>query len=152
MQSGGTPPGGRSGSRGHSRSRSSSASRREGDGEGGERHQREAEFQAVILAGAGSSLGTLTQQYPKALLPLLNRPMLTYQLALLGKANFSDVIVAVDGFGEDKAQLKRMQEFIAEHNAKSKLRVGGWVRRVWKGIAAKVAVRGGTHGQAVDNR
>jgi translation initiation factor eIF-2B subunit gamma len=49
------------------------------------------EFQPVILAGGyGSRLGVLVEEGsgPKALLPVANRPLLSYQLDLLEKAGF----------------------------------------------------------------
>jgi hypothetical protein len=49
------------------------------------------EFQPVILAGGyGSRLGVLVEEssVPKALLPVANRPLLSYQLDLLEKAGF----------------------------------------------------------------
>ncbi|ETW02295.1 hypothetical protein H310_05843 [Aphanomyces invadans] len=53
-----------------------------------------AEFQAVILAGgSGVRLYPLTEETPKPLLPVNNHPLLYYQLALLEKSGFSDVLV-----------------------------------------------------------
>ncbi|ETV83631.1 hypothetical protein H257_04322 [Aphanomyces astaci] len=53
-----------------------------------------AEFQAVILAGgSGVRLYPLTEETPKPLLLLNDRPLLYYQLALLEKSGFSDVLV-----------------------------------------------------------
>lgn len=49
------------------------------------------EFQPIILAGGyGSRLGVLVedQAIPKALLPVANRPLLSYQLDLLEKVGF----------------------------------------------------------------
>jgi len=49
------------------------------------------EFQPVILAGGfGSRLGVLVEEssVPKPLLPVANRPLLSYQLDLLEKAGF----------------------------------------------------------------
>lgn len=50
-----------------------------------------SEFEPVILAGGfGSRLGVLVEEVstPKALLPVANRPLLSYQLDLLEKAGF----------------------------------------------------------------
>ena len=53
-----------------------------------------AEFQVVILAGGqGQRMFPLTEASPKALLPVGNRPLLAYQVALLEKAGFSEAIV-----------------------------------------------------------
>ena len=49
------------------------------------------EFQPVILAGGfGSRMGVLVEEgsIPKPLLPVANRPLLSYQLDLLEKAGF----------------------------------------------------------------
>ncbi|KAF0695854.1 Aste57867_13374 [Aphanomyces stellatus] len=53
-----------------------------------------AEFQAVILAGgSGVRLYPLTEETPKPLLLVNNKPLLYYQLALLENSGFSDVLV-----------------------------------------------------------
>lgn len=52
--------------------------------------------QAVLLVGGlGMRLRPLTCRMPKAALPLLNRPLLSYELELLGRSGVSDVILAV---------------------------------------------------------
>jgi translation initiation factor eIF-2B subunit gamma len=53
------------------------------------------EFQAVLLAGGtGTRLYPLTEGVPKSLLPVANRPLIAYQLLLLEKAGFQEVLVA----------------------------------------------------------
>ena len=48
-----------------------------------------SEFQVVILAGGtGHRMYPLTDEVPKALLPVCNRPLLNYQIELLDKAGF----------------------------------------------------------------
>ena len=45
------------------------------------------EFQAVVFAaGRGSRLTELTNDTPKALLPIANKPMIWYSLHMLDKA------------------------------------------------------------------
>ena len=57
------------------------------------RHQME--FQAVLLAGGtGTRLYPLTEGVPKSLLTVANRPLIAYQLLLLEKAGFKEVLVA----------------------------------------------------------
>mmetsp|Transcript_29611 Transcript_29611/g.76505 ORF Transcript_29611/g.76505 Transcript_29611/m.76505 type:complete len:486 (-) Transcript_29611:255-1712(-) len=57
---------------------------------------KRAEFQAIILAyQATPELETLTKDFPTAFLPIATRPLLSYQLELLEKAKFSDVIVVM---------------------------------------------------------
>tara|TARA_Y100000588_G_scaffold389896_1_gene493861 strand:+ start:2302 stop:3084 length:783 start_codon:yes stop_codon:yes gene_type:complete len=49
---------------------------------------------AVILAGgAGRRLGTLTENTPKPLLPILGKPFLIYLLTMLSKFDFGRVII-----------------------------------------------------------
>lgn len=53
-----------------------------------------AEFQAIILAGGkGIRLYPLTEDTPKALLPVNNKPLLWYQLNLLEASGFAQVLV-----------------------------------------------------------
>eukprot|EP00123_Amoebidium_parasiticum_P013714 comp22110_c1_seq1/m.32304 comp22110_c1_seq1/g.32304 ORF comp22110_c1_seq1/g.32304 comp22110_c1_seq1/m.32304 type:complete len:432 (-) comp22110_c1_seq1:414-1709(-) len=55
-----------------------------------------AEFQAVVMAGGpGSRMYPLTENFPKALLPVGNRPLIWYTLTQLEKAGFTDIIVLV---------------------------------------------------------
>lgn len=50
-------------------------------------------LQAVVLAcGDGRRLYPLTQDCPAPLLPVLNKPLLHYQLELLEKAGYSGVV------------------------------------------------------------
>jgi len=52
--------------------------------------------QAVLLVGGlGTRLRPLTHTRPKALVPLLNRPLLSYELELLARHGVRDVILAV---------------------------------------------------------
>ena len=54
------------------------------------------EFQAVILASVsdGDGLFPLTDDLPTALLPVANRPLLSFQLELLARSgSFSQVLV-----------------------------------------------------------
>ncbi|KAH0907064.1 hypothetical protein HID58_038891 [Brassica napus] len=68
------------------------------------------DFQVVILAGGFSSnlAPLVSKEVPKALLPVANRPVLSYVLDLLESSNLKDLIVVVEG--EDAA-----------------LTVGGWI-------------------------
>eukprot|EP01088_Endostelium_zonatum_P016656 TRINITY_DN4592_c0_g1_i1.p1 TRINITY_DN4592_c0_g1~~TRINITY_DN4592_c0_g1_i1.p1 ORF type:complete len:533 (+),score=151.36 TRINITY_DN4592_c0_g1_i1:67-1665(+) len=68
------------------------------------------EFQVVILAGGpGSRMYPLTTEVPKALLPIANRPMISYQLELLERVGFSDVIIITQ---QDTAQ--ELKTFVDE--------------------------------------
>ncbi|XP_062082344.1 uncharacterized protein LOC133788763 [Humulus lupulus] len=68
------------------------------------------DFQVVVLAGGTSKnlVPLVSKEVPKALLPVANRPVLSYVLELLELNNLKDLIVVVEG--EDAA-----------------LRVGGWI-------------------------
>ncbi|KAG5517723.1 hypothetical protein RHGRI_038190 [Rhododendron griersonianum] len=68
------------------------------------------DFQVVVLAGGTSKelIPLVSNEVPKALLPVANRPVLSYVLELLEQNNLKDLIVVVEG--EDAA-----------------LRVGGWI-------------------------
>ncbi|XP_024021210.1 translation initiation factor eIF-2B subunit gamma isoform X1 [Morus notabilis] len=68
------------------------------------------DFQVVVLAGGTSKnlVPIVSKEVPKALLPVANRPVLSYVLELLELNNLKDLIVVVEG--EDAA-----------------LRVGGWI-------------------------
>mmetsp|Transcript_65236 Transcript_65236/g.155594 ORF Transcript_65236/g.155594 Transcript_65236/m.155594 type:complete len:429 (+) Transcript_65236:102-1388(+) len=53
------------------------------------------EFQVVILAGGtGTRLYPLTEHTTKSLLPVANRPLVSYQLALLERSGFKEALVA----------------------------------------------------------
>ena len=63
------------------------------------------EFTAVLLANDpdGHNLFPLTEDVPSALLPVANRPLITYQLELLHNAkSFHSVILVVDETHEKK--------------------------------------------------
>ena len=67
-------------------------------------------MQAVLLAaGLGSRLGTLTEQIPKALITVGDRPLLAYAVAF-ARAAGADAITVVGGFGFDKvvAEVARL--------------------------------------------
>jgi translation initiation factor eIF-2B subunit gamma len=54
----------------------------------------QSEFQAVILAGGmGNNLYPLTEGIPKHLLPVGNRPVLSFQLEMLEKTGFAEALV-----------------------------------------------------------
>ena len=53
-------------------------------------------MQALILAGGkGTRLRPLTMHTPKPIVPIANRPLLTYQIELLKRAGIRDVIVSL---------------------------------------------------------
>ncbi|KAK9122627.1 hypothetical protein Sjap_012229 [Stephania japonica] len=68
------------------------------------------DFQVVVLAGGASAslVPLISKELPKPLLPVANRPVLSYVLDLLESNNLKDLIVVVEG--EDAA-----------------LRVGSWI-------------------------
>ncbi|KAG0344804.1 hypothetical protein BG004_004169 [Podila humilis] len=66
--------------------------------------KRVPEFQAVIMAGYGNGLYPLTEEsnMPKALLPIVNQPMISYPLSWLEASGVSDVIVVSLNSGSKK--------------------------------------------------
>ncbi|KAI9307092.1 nucleotide-diphospho-sugar transferase [Cunninghamella echinulata] len=72
-------------------------------------HHRQSEFQAVILAGYGSSnrLYPISEDdnLPKALLPVGNKPMIAYTLEWLEKAGVYDAIVLIQSVGNAQQKL-----------------------------------------------
>ncbi len=60
--------------------------------------------QAVLLVGGlGTRLRPLTYLMPKALLPVLNRPLISYELELLGRSGVPDVLLST---GYQASQLR----------------------------------------------
>ncbi len=60
--------------------------------------------QAVLLVGGlGTRLRPLSYLMPKALLPVLNRPLISYELELLGRNRVPDVLLAI---GYEPGQLQ----------------------------------------------
>ncbi len=61
-------------------------------------------MQALILAGGfGTRLRPLTLNLPKPVVPLVNRPILAYQLELLKRAGITDIILSLN-YQPDKIQ------------------------------------------------
>ncbi|HCU33996.1 MAG TPA: hypothetical protein DGT21_00710 [Armatimonadetes bacterium] len=49
----------------------------------------------VLIGGLGTRLRPLTYQRPKALLPLLNRPLIAYEIELFARHGVTDLVMAV---------------------------------------------------------
>lgn len=49
----------------------------------------------VLMGGLGTRLRPLTYQRPKALLPLLNRPLIAFEIELLARHGVTDLVMAV---------------------------------------------------------
>ncbi|CAM9547084.1 unnamed protein product [Phaeothamnion confervicola] len=76
------------------------------------------ELQAVILASSdGARLYPLTEDTPLPLLPVLNRPLLRYQLDLLAKATFTQALIVLSE--EGAAQTSR---FLDEYDGPVQIR------------------------------
>jgi choline kinase len=70
----------------------------------------------VIGAGRGSRLGTETDEIPKALVPVMGRPMLEWILEALGAAGFArNDVVYICGYKADVVRV-RYPEFTFVHN------------------------------------
>lgn len=65
------------------------------------------EYQVVILSGGtGTSLFPLTDDIPKALIPIANRPLISYQLELLEKCGFDEaIVVTLESYGNKIARF-----------------------------------------------
>ncbi len=58
-------------------------------------------MKAVILAGGkGTRLGHLTKDIPKPMVPLLGKPLVEYQVELLARYNFTEIIFVVNHLGQ----------------------------------------------------
>lgn len=58
-------------------------------------------MKAVILAGGkGTRLGNLTKDIPKPMIPLLGKPLVEYQVELLSRYGFSEIIFVVNHLGD----------------------------------------------------
>jgi NDP-sugar pyrophosphorylase family protein len=54
------------------------------------------EFQVILFAGGlGNRMYPLTEEIPKVLLPVANRPLISYQLEFLERAGFSGTIMFI---------------------------------------------------------
>ncbi|KAG2226768.1 hypothetical protein INT45_005733 [Circinella minor] len=73
------------------------------------RHHKLSEFQAVVLAGYGSTnrLYPISEEdnVPKALLPVANKPIISYTLDWLEKAGIHDAILLVQASGTTHQKL-----------------------------------------------
>jgi translation initiation factor eIF-2B subunit gamma len=77
------------------------------------------EFQVVILAGgAGTRLWPLSESVPKPLLPVANRPLLSYQLELVESVGFRHVLVITQ-----EAYEPALRQYLAQDYPGSSLEV-----------------------------
>ena len=66
-------------------------------------------MQAVIVAGGlATRLGERTKDLPKALLPILGKPFLAWQMAAIARSGFSEVVLCIGHFGS------QIQEFLGD--------------------------------------
>lgn len=73
-------------------------------------HPTGLEFQAVVLSGGlGNRMYPLTDSQPKCLLPIANRPLLSFQLEILERSGFHQVIVVVL-----QSVLDQVKSFVSE--------------------------------------
>ena len=63
----------------------------------------------ILAAGLGTRLRPLTDNLPKALVPIAGRPMLEHQILKLKAAGFDHIVVNVHHFGE------KIIDFIGEN-------------------------------------
>jgi translation initiation factor eIF-2B subunit gamma len=103
------------------------------------------EFQVVLLAGGpGSRMSPLSTEIPKPLLPIANRPMISYQLEFLERAGFSGACTCLQRGGINRSaallpfarvliDLNLFSDviIIAQDEASSELR--SYVHEIYKG-------------------
>ena len=58
----------------------------------------------LLTAGLGTRLQPLTPDLPKSLVPLLNRPLVSYGLELLASLGLSELVVVVGGGGDQRTR------------------------------------------------
>jgi glucose-1-phosphate thymidylyltransferase len=61
----------------------------------------------ILTGGRGTRLQPLTPAIPKALIPLLNRPLIDYSLDQLASAGIDDIVIVVSGAHEGVAEAAR---------------------------------------------
>jgi len=61
----------------------------------------------ILTGGRGTRLQPLTPAIPKALIPLLNRPLIAYSLDLLASAGIDEIVIVVGGDHEGVAEAAR---------------------------------------------
>ncbi|MDH4225183.1 MAG: sugar phosphate nucleotidyltransferase [Deltaproteobacteria bacterium] len=65
-----------------------------------------SEFQGVILAaGKGSRIRPFSENSPKPLLPILNRPIMEYQIRTMVEAGITDIMVVIGHLGVEIARV-----------------------------------------------
>jgi len=76
-----------------------------------------SEFTVILLAGgSGSRMYPLTEGLPKSLLPVANRPLISYQLEFLSRAGFSEVIIVLNS--EDAPEIQKYVQEISKARIK----------------------------------
>lgn len=69
-------------------------------------------MQCLILAGGlGTRVKAYTEEIPKALIPILDRPFLSYQLESLAKNGITSVVLSIGYRGQS------IRDFVAKHGA-----------------------------------
>lgn len=67
-------------------------------------------MKAIILAaGRGTRLGSLTQSYPKSLITVRDRPLLTYTLDILEKYSLEKIVV-IGGY-----KIEKLKSFLSDY-------------------------------------
>jgi len=114
------------------------------------------EFEVVLLSGGGGSrMYPLTEEIPKVMLPVANRPLISYQLELLEKVGFTKVfIITTPEIGTHlqkyftefyKGKIKATFEFIKEHcgTAEALLNMKDKIKRNFMVISGDLIVQDG---------
>lgn len=109
---------------------------------------RKKSVQAIILAGGkGTRLRPLTHSTPKPVVPLANRPFLTYQLEMLCRAGISDVVLSLSYRPADVRSVMKTScpeginlSYVVEDKP---LGTGGGVRYAARGMSGTLVIFNG---------
>lgn len=69
----------------------------------------------ILAAGKGTRLGPLTDQIPKALVPIAGKPALGWLIERLGRLGFTDLIINSHHLGEQIEAFLLQQRFASTH-------------------------------------
>eukprot|EP01103_Thecamoeba_quadrilineata_P017632 TRINITY_DN6339_c0_g1_i1.p1 TRINITY_DN6339_c0_g1~~TRINITY_DN6339_c0_g1_i1.p1 ORF type:complete len:426 (+),score=80.29 TRINITY_DN6339_c0_g1_i1:44-1321(+) len=73
------------------------------------------DFQVILLSsGFSPQLYPIAEESPKCLLPIANRPLISYQLELLERAGLTDIIIITDDFA-----LPKLNTYLTEVHKKT---------------------------------
>src|SRR5688572_24168010 len=60
---------------------------------------------AILAAGRGSRMGPFGERYPKAILPICNKPLIQYQIEMMRSLGVTDIVILVGHRGYEIARV-----------------------------------------------